>query len=343
MRTTMHIRAAGVAGALALGLIAAGCGSTGGGGDSITLRVAGQNNEEHPNTTELEAMAVAVAEGTDGRVTMEIYPNNQLGDYTLMYEEISQGTVDMGLISTPTHLDSRLEIQFLPYLVTTYEDVHEHYTLDSVLGQSMQEIHHDQGIELLGLFAEGFGGIATNRPAAEPADPTVDKGVQLRVPEIAITAKNTQDLGFSTVSMAYADVYQGLQTGAVEGWTGGHPLVNYLQFRDVIDHYYQYNNFFETTHVLINQETFEGLSAEDQEVMREAGLQLTENSYEIAESMEEEYRGLLAEEGIEVVEFSEEELRSLAEHSRAESWPTLDDPEQVELLERVAESMGLDL
>ncbi|WP_180951931.1 TRAP transporter substrate-binding protein DctP [Brevibacterium jeotgali] len=304
--------------------------------------MAGQNNEEHPNTTELEAMAETVEAETDGRVTMEIFPNNQLGDYTLMYEEISQGTVDMGLISTPSHLDSRLEIQFLPYLFTTYEDVHEHFTLDSVLGEAMREIHSEQSIELLGFFAEGFGGIATNQPATDPADPTVGKDVVVRVPEIPITAQNTQDIGYNTVSMPYADVYQGLQTGAVDGWTGGHPLVNYLQFEDVINHYYQYNNNFEATHVLINQDTFEGLDEGDQQVLTDAGLQLTENSYTIAEDMEIEYRDKLAEEGIEVVEFSDEELEGLAEYSRETSWPTLDDPGQIELLEEVTDSMGVD-
>lgn len=329
---------------LALGLVVSGCaggGNTGDGGQ-VTLRVAGQNNEEHPNTTELEAMAETVEAETDGRVTLDIYPNNQLGDYTLMYEEIGQGTVDMGLISTPTHLDSSLEIQFLPYLFTNYEDVHEYFTLDSVLGEAMREIHNEQNIELLGFFAEGFGGIATTQPANEPADPTVDKDVVVRVAEIPITAQNTQDIGFNTVSMAYADVYQGLQTGAVDGWTGGHPLVNYLQFSDVINHYYQYNNMFEATHVLINQDTFEGLSDEDQQVLIDAGLQLTENSYQIAEDMEIEYRAKLAEDGIEVVEFSDEELEELAQYSRETSWPTLDDPGQIELLEKVTESMGVE-
>lgn len=327
-----------------MGLVASGCAGSGNKGDSgqVTLRVAGQNNEEHPNTTELEAMAETVEAETDGRVTMDIYPNNQLGDYTLMYEEIGQGTVDMGLISTPSHLDSRLEIQFLPYLFTTYDDVHEHFTLDSALGEEMREIHGEQGIELLGFFAEGFGGIATNQPATAAADPTVGKDVVVRVPEIAITAQNTQDIGFNTVSMPYADVYQGLQTGAVDGWTGGHPLVNYLQFKDVINHYYQYNNNFEATHVLINQDTFEGLSAEDQKVLTDAGRQLTENSYTISEEMEIEYRAKLAEDGIEVVEFSDDELEELAAYSRETSWPTLDDPGQIELLEKVTESMGVD-
>src|SRR5699024_2714905 len=42
--------------------------SNDGNGDSLTLRVAGQNNEDHPNTIALEKMAETVSEKTDGRI-----------------------------------------------------------------------------------------------------------------------------------------------------------------------------------------------------------------------------------------------------------------------------------
>ncbi|WP_286957392.1 TRAP transporter substrate-binding protein DctP [Brevibacterium sp. UBA7493] len=314
-----------------------------GNGAATTLRVAGQNNPDHPNTTELKTMAETVEKATDGRVKLEIYPNNQLGDYTLMYEEISRGSVDMGLISTPTHLDNRLEIQYLPYLFTTYDDVNENFTIDSVLGEKLGEIHEQQGITLLGLFAEGFGGIGSGKPVNDPANPGTSKGVRCRVPDITITATNTKDLGFQTVSLPYAEVYQGMQTGNVEAWTGGHPLVNYLQFRDVINYYYQYNNNFESTHLLINSDALNSLSEDDQNVLREAGVTLTENSYRLAEQQDEEYRKKMAESGIEVTEFSQDELERLAEYSREKSWSVLDDPKQKEMIAEVAKSLNIQL
>lgn len=329
------------AAAVAFSVAVGGCASNDRDG-ALILRVAGQNNDQHPNTTELRKMAETVETGTSGRVRMEIYPNNQLGDYTLMYDEIGQGTMHMGLISTPTNLDNRLEIQFLPYLFSTYDDIDRYFTLDSVLGSQLREIHRKQDIELLGLFAEGFGGIATSVPATNPAKMGVDKDVVLRVPEIPITAGHTKAMGFSTVSMAYADVYQGLQTGAVEGWTGGHPLVNYLQFKDVISHYYQYNNMFEATHLLINRPTFQTLSSADQQVLRDAGETLTKNSFEISSEAEVKYRKKMADEGIEVVEFDEKELKGFAKHAQQNVWSILDDPGQVAMIKELADEMGFD-
>lgn len=342
-RTRAKRALSAVAAALTTALLCSGCyGAAREQTGDVVLRVAGQNADDHPHSAELAKMAQAVEEGTDGRVTMEVYPNNQLGDYVLMYDEISQGTVDMGLISAPTHLDNRLEVQYLPYIVSNYDEVNEHFSLDSFLGQKVCEIHNEQGIELLGLFAEGFGGIATSKPAADPADPTKPKDVRVRVPEITATAEHSRDLGFTTVSMSYADVYQGLQTGTVEGWIGGHPLVNYLQFRDVIDYYYEYNNTFEATHLLINAERLDGLSEADQQVIYDAGRVLTENSYELAESLDAEYLEKLDEFGIEVVEFSDEEIAEIADYSRKEGWPVLDDPRQQELLGDLADAPGIE-
>lgn len=307
--------------------------------DKTVLRVAGQNNEDHPNTIALEKMAKTISEKTDGRIEMEIFPANQLGDYTLMYEEIGKGTVDMGLISTPTHLDSRLEMNILPYLFTNYDQIREHFQLDTFFGEKLQEIHNEQNIQLLGFFAEGFGGIATTKEIKDPLAYGADKGVLLRVPQINITTENAKALGFNTVSIPYAELYTALQSGTADGWTGGHPLVNYLQFRDIITHYYQYNDFFEATHLMVNKDLFEGLSEEDQKIIQEASNVLTEDSFDIAEKNEEEYRNKMEEEGIEVYEFTDAELKKLAEKARENVWPKAEETVGKDLIDELVENI----
>lgn len=307
-----------------IALTACGGGDTSTSGESGTLKlqVAGQNNEDHPNTIALNKMAESIYEKTNGRIELEIFPANQLGDYTLMYEEISKGTVDMGLISTPTHLDSRLEMNILPYLFSNYDQVREHYKLDTFFGETLQGIHNDQNIQLLGYFAEGFGGIGTVKEINEPLNPEANKDVLLRVPGIEITATNAKNMGFNTVSVPYADLYQALQAGTAEGWTGGHPLVNYLQFGDIIKYYYQYNDFFEATHLLINEDLFDSLDEADQQIIQEASDTLTNESFDIAEQNDIEYRQKMEDKGIEVIEFTDEELKQLADHARENTWPS---------------------
>lgn len=313
--------------------------SAGGEGETQELKVAGIMPADHPDTVALEKMADTVAEQTDGRITMEIFPSNQLGDYTLVYEELGRGTIDMGLISAPSILDSRMEIGSLPYLFQNYEEVKANYTMDSFVGQTFQEIHNEQNVQLLGFHAQGFGGVGSVNEISEPLDFSSDKNVLLRVPEMDVFIKNAQDLGFDTVSLPYADLYTALQAGTVEGWVGGHPQINYMQFRDVIDYYYQYNNFFESTHLLIGQDVWNSFSEEDQQIIQAASDELTKTSFENAEQLEEEYRQTLQEEGIEVFEFTEEELAQFAERSYEESWPTARDAIGEDLMDQILESI----
>lgn len=325
-------------------IVLAACGSTDKNGtsksdDTIVLRVAGQNNEEHPNTVALNKMAETISEQSDGRIEMNIFPANQLGDYTLMYEELSKGTVDMALISSPTHLDSRLELNILPFLFTNYDQVREHFNLDSFYGETIQDIHNEQNIQTLGFFGEGFGGIGTTKEIANPLDYGADKNVLLRVPSVNIMTETMKGFGFNTVSIPYAELYTALQSGTAEGWTGGHAPVNYLQFRDVITHYYQYNDFFEATHLLMNKDLFDGLSEEDQQIIQEASDVLTEESFTTAEEQEIEYREKMKEDGIEVIEFTDDELAEFAEQVKEDAWPIGEESIGKELLDELIENI----
>ena len=75
----------------------------------ITLKFAGQNPADHPATLLMEEIAAEVAEKSGGRIEIKVYPMNQLGDYTLVYEELIRGTIDMSCTSVPSQFDPRLD------------------------------------------------------------------------------------------------------------------------------------------------------------------------------------------------------------------------------------------
>ena len=83
-------------------------------GKVYNFRVAAQESDEHNDVKALRRAAEAIAEKTDGHVNLTIYPSNQLGDYTQVYDEVIAGTIDMACISIPTTYDSRLEMLTIP-------------------------------------------------------------------------------------------------------------------------------------------------------------------------------------------------------------------------------------
>ena len=83
----------------------------------ITLRFAGQFPDGHYATKLMRDIAGGVNQRTNGRIAIEVYPANKLGDYTLVYEDLMKGRVDMALITNSGQFDPRLE---LPNPTSTY-------------------------------------------------------------------------------------------------------------------------------------------------------------------------------------------------------------------------------
>ena len=79
----------------------------------MILRFANQVPVEHTATKLMHQVADEVKEKTNGRIEIVVYPANQLGDYTLVYEELIRGTIDMAAISIPSQFDPRLELTYI--------------------------------------------------------------------------------------------------------------------------------------------------------------------------------------------------------------------------------------
>jgi len=52
----------------------------------LVLKFAGQNPPEHFATVSMNEIAKEVAQKTNNRVQIKVFPANQLGDYSLVYE-----------------------------------------------------------------------------------------------------------------------------------------------------------------------------------------------------------------------------------------------------------------
>jgi TRAP-type transport system periplasmic protein len=307
--------------------------------DTLSMRVAGISPEDYRSTQGLYRIKDAVESGTDGRIELDVFPMNQLGDYTQVFEEIRRGTIEMGLIFIPSQFDVKLELGSLPYLADDAMQLMEVLSPGSYVFDSIYETLDGLGVKLLRINGEGFIGIgATKRPAA-PLDPTVDKDMLIRAAPLAVYTDTAGDLGYRTTTIPYADTYSAIQTGVVDGWIGGSANLNYHVFRDVIDYYIPYNALFDQTAFLINKDLWESLSAADQDVIMAAVNAEADKSFVDSANEDEEYMDMMRAEGIEIIEITDAERAVLAEHVRENTWPNFVDKFGQATLDRVLDSV----
>ena len=146
--------------ALSMSMLAA-CGSSDSepaeGGDSAEgqtydLRLATLYPADHEMTVSVQAACDKIAEETGGAVKITVYPSDQLGDYTAVYEEVMKGTIDMTVNTMVTTYDSTLEMLTIPYLVGSYAEAKDTFSNpESYFFQTVRERQQALNIETLGI------------------------------------------------------------------------------------------------------------------------------------------------------------------------------------------------
>ena len=82
------------------------------------------SSNTHPWTTAANDFAAAVAERTEGKVKVDVYPASTLGNGTELLESTQNGTVEMCIVATMQMGAFVPEVQVLdmPYLLPTIAD-----------------------------------------------------------------------------------------------------------------------------------------------------------------------------------------------------------------------------
>ncbi|NLG23414.1 MAG: TRAP transporter substrate-binding protein [Actinomycetales bacterium] len=222
MRTTSRLALTGIATVAALTLAACGgngdgSDSTAGGGDGKTLKLALNQNEEHPSFTALEAFGEELSEATDGRWDIEVYPNATLGAQDETIQLVSDGGVELSIVSAPQleNLNDDFVVFSLPTVFTDVEGQMAVINDPEVVGDVYASLEESQNFSVIGGITQGARSFyVKDGPIETPADM---EGKKIRVQESPVFIAMMEALGASPTPMAFGEVYTGLQSGVIDG------------------------------------------------------------------------------------------------------------------------------
>jgi TRAP-type C4-dicarboxylate transport system substrate-binding protein len=128
---------------------------------------------------------------------------------------------------------------------------------------------------------------------------------------------------FRTSTIPYADLIPALQTGIVDGWIGGGPELNYNATRDVINYYYDVKYMDDSFVMLINNDLFESMPAEYQDIITEVFKQKSLDGIDAQAQKDLDFLAQLEAYGIEVVVPTNAQRDAMADYMRENCWPGL--------------------
>lgn len=296
------------------------------------LRFAGQFPEGHSSTELMRQIATEVKDKTGGRIEIALFPDNELGDYTLVYEELIRGSVDMAAITVPSQFDPRMELAYVNCIVRSFDGARKLFAPDGWLFARMDRLHARLGVKLLAFQMEGFIGIGSTKPINEPLNPDSKKGVLLRIPNMESFRLAAEAMGYNAITIPWDEVLGSLQNGFAEGVSGMTPTAAQTMLKGVIKHWYDLRCSMENLNYMISLKTWEKFSDEDRAIIAEACSKVTEISIDLAEEDQRKHLDLMKEDGVEVHTYTREELTPLFARV-ASTWEKLGDKLSKELVE----------
>lgn len=304
----------------------------------LVLKFAGQNPPTHFATDSMRAIAKEVEQKTKGRIQVKVFPANQLGDYSLVYEELIRGTIEMAAISFPSQFDNRMDLIYVQGYTASYKQVAKVYNPNGWFFKKMDELNKNLGVKLLGMYLEGMVGMCTVKELRDPLNPKVDHGVLLRIPNMDVFKTALEGAKFRTISIPFADVYQSMQTGVCDGDTGYSIVAAYTALSDVIKHWYNFNKNTECLGIMISQKLWDKLAPADQKIHQEAVNRQTALSIKNAEANDKKYLDLMRKKGIKVHTYTTQELQPMMKAFQS-TWGQLDQSKGKELMSQFKKEM----
>lgn len=253
-------------------------------------------NPGEPAYEGMEKFKEVVEKKTDGNITVNLFPADQLGSTKEQMEQVKLGTIEMMSSGDPGMVE--LEYLSLPYLMNSND--HWMNVLDSELGEEWNDqLLDEQGVRNIGILPRGPRVISSNKEIQTPEDMS---GQKLRVPTNDYYVETFKALGANPTPMDFGEVYNGLQTGVVDGQENPLETIYAGGFQEVQDYIILSNHMFKPAFVTINESFFQDLSPEYQEIFIEAAQEGQNFAAEKLEENEQTMREEMEESGVTFIE-----------------------------------------
>ncbi|HEK3643853.1 TPA: TRAP transporter substrate-binding protein [Pseudomonas aeruginosa] len=200
-----------------------------------------------------------------GRVEVDVYPNSSLfGDGKEM-EALLLGDVQMLAPSLAKFEQYTRKVQIfdLPFLFDDIQAVDRFQR--SPQGRALLTSMQGKGILGLAYWHNGMKQLSANRPLLEPEDA---RGLKFRVQASDVLNEQFRQLRAISRKMSFAEVYQGLQTGVVNGTENTWSNYESQKVNEVQKYFTESNHGLVDYMVITNAKFWNGLPADIREELQ---------------------------------------------------------------------------
>ncbi len=234
---------------------------------------------DYPNTVAMDKFAELLAERSDGEITLKMFHSGVLGSQPDAIEQVRIGGLAIGNFNLGPigPIAPEANVVSLPFI---FKDMgHMHRALDGEAGAQISAGMAKQGLVALAWYDSGARSFYNSKkPVESPAD---IEGMKVRVMNNELYSGMISAMGGNPSPMAFAEVFQSLKTGVVDGAENNWPSYESTGHFEVAGYYSLSQHLIIPECVCMNADVFNALSEEHQAMVTEAARESAELQREL--------------------------------------------------------------
>lgn len=293
--------------------------------DPLKLKVSITVSETDTWGQAAKKWAEDVEKKSNGRITMKLYPNEQLsnGNSPKGLEAVQNGSTEISIHSTIIYnvLDKKFAAPSLPWLVPSYEAADK--AMNGKGGEMLAELIRTKGIEPLAYGESGFRQLTNSKKAVTTPEDLA--GMKVRTPSMEMMVDSFKSFGADPTVMNWSEVFTALQQGVIDGQENPLPIILNGKLYEVQKHLTLWNYIYDPLVFGMNKKLFDSLDPETQKLLKETAQEAAKYQKELNRKQNEEVLAQLKEKGMEVTELTPEQMKVFQEKVK----PVIDSYESV--------------
>lgn len=263
---------------------------------------------------DLIACCDEIRERTNGMVDIQVYPDGQMLVYAEGVEAL-MSNANLIMIGSPTYFVDYVPVMntvVAPYLFSSREVAAEFFKSDVWAG--IEQECEEAGFHVIcqdGLI--GYRSVIANAPVTSMEEMSK---LSLRIPATDIMIRLFEALGCNYQTMAFSDVFNACQTGALDGLEGVPLTITSNSLWDAINplYYSLTNHTLDCYGLYVGTGFWNSIPEEYRDIIQEVlGSWGTVTTAHCVENEQNVVYAECAEHGVEIVELSDEQLKAFRE------------------------------
>lgn len=257
----------------------------------------------HQHAVTFTGWAEELAERSNGRLQLDMYPAEQLGKLSQQYNLVRRGDVDIALImhGIPAGRFPLVELTHLPLLFKSGEQASQ--VLMDLVPEYLAAEH--KGVKVLYIFGHSPGVMHTStRPVRVPEDL---RGLRIRHPS-SVIGETLRAWGASPAGMPVSELAGNLEKGVIDGLVIPYDGVLAFRLAPYIGYSTELLSYVNSFALVMNQQSYDRLPRDLQRLIDETtGKEAARIVGRRWDSIEPTGRQYMQDNGVEIIELDDDE------------------------------------